>query len=68
MKSEGMKDFLNNFSLETFGRKWSNSIEAKICVICGEEVEGFKDKVSETEYSISGMCQKCQDITFEGGE
>ena len=36
------------------------------CPICkGKvEVDRFKDKLSADEWIISGMCQKCQDMTF----
>ena len=38
------------------------------CSLCGNESLKFKDRLSEKEYMISGMCQKCQDLTFEGEE
>jgi len=31
------------------------------CPSCKNPVEGFKDALSEKEYLISGLCQKCQD-------
>ena len=34
------------------------------CIGCGGEVEGFKDEISKKEYTISGLCQKCQDSIF----
>lgn len=37
-----------------------------ICTICKLPVEGFRDKISTKEYSISGLCQKCQDSVFGG--
>jgi transcription initiation factor IIE alpha subunit len=38
------------------------------CPVCGEEVEreDFKDELSRKEFDISGLCQGCQDKTFEG--
>jgi hypothetical protein len=39
-------------------------INAHICVDCGEKVTGFKDELSQQEYLISGLCQKCQDSIF----
>lgn len=43
-------------------------IAKKCCPICGAEikmgVENFKDEPSYKEYTISGMCQKCQDEVF----
>jgi len=35
------------------------------CATCGEPVGEFKDALSKKEYSISGMCQECQDSVFE---
>jgi endogenous inhibitor of DNA gyrase (YacG/DUF329 family) len=34
------------------------------CPTCGEEVGLFKDNLSEREFAISGMCQRCQDKVF----
>jgi hypothetical protein len=34
------------------------------CVICSGDAKYFKDVLSKKEYSISGMCQTCQDKTF----
>ena len=42
----------------------SKNIEAKVCNSCGKKVEGFRDKLSQKEYGISGFCQKCQDKVF----
>ena len=43
---------------------------AKNCCVkppfgCGKPIMGFKDKLSEKEYRISGLCQECQDKIFE---
>jgi hypothetical protein len=40
----------------------------KICVMCKGPVAGFRDALSEREYSISGLCQHCQDQIFGGDE
>jgi len=37
------------------------AVEDAVCPACGTKITGFKDKLSEKEYSISGMCQECQD-------
>lgn len=39
-------------------------INADICAMCGREASQFRDAVSAKEYSISGMCQQCQDSFF----
>ncbi len=40
------------------------------CPMCRANIiEGeFRDTLSKKEYSISGMCQKCQDKTFRSGK
>lgn len=32
---------------------------------CGGPVESFRDTLSQREYYISGLCQKCQDQIFK---
>jgi len=34
------------------------------CVTCEGEASSFRDDVSRKEYTISGMCQSCQDSLF----
>jgi len=34
------------------------------CVSCGCHADEFKDDISAKEYTISGLCQECQDIAF----
>ncbi len=42
------------------------SIEANICTTCsaGAPPESFRNAISQKEYTISGMCQACQDSVF----
>ena len=35
-----------------------------ICIICKERVGSFRDQSSRLEYSISAICQECQDSLF----
>lgn len=50
------------------GAKRVESIEKRCCVKppfgCGQPVGEFRDALSEKEYRISGLCQKCQDEIF----
>jgi 5-methylcytosine-specific restriction endonuclease McrA len=36
------------------------------CSVCGSEVNHctFRDLPSRKEFKASGLCQKCQDVTF----
>ena len=41
-------------------------IVSGLCPFCKAEIkeEDFKDEISKLEYSVSGLCQKCQDEVF----
>lgn len=51
-----------------FGRKRTDSIRSNICLVCGAPATEFKDELSRKEYTISGMCQDCQDKVFNSDE
>ncbi len=38
-----------------------------LCPFCSKKVDpnSFKDELSKKELKISGLCQECQDKTFE---
>jgi uncharacterized CHY-type Zn-finger protein len=50
--------------LNPSGRAPTESIQHDICTMCGKPALDFKDVLSRKEYTISGMCQKCQDDFF----
>lgn len=58
----------NKFIDMMTGGEHSKRIAAGLCTICRNPIGKFKDELSETEYKISGMCQKCQDSVFDIGE
>lgn len=59
------KPDLNKPAFKIFPKSMENIKENK-CPICGKDIkeEDFKDELSKKEYTISGMCQDCQDKTF----
>lgn len=59
-KSPEMTDTLERL----FGR--STAIKNNKCTNCFGDVDpdGFKDRLSEKEYTISGLCQECQDNLY----
>jgi len=40
------------------------AIQQNKCPTCGKPIGKFRDALSEKEYSISGICQECQDRIF----
>lgn len=57
---------IESFLEKLYGR--TSAITNDIClkppVGCGKPVSGFRDDISQKEYSISGLCQRCQDEIF----
>ncbi len=49
---------------ELFGVDRKEMIRLNRCVTCGNSAGEFRDPISEKEYTISGMCQNCQDSVF----
>jgi len=59
-----LQKFLDDFTQRNFGR----TISETQCVTCGStEVahDDFRDTLSRREFTISGMCQRCQDGVFK---
>lgn len=63
-KSPEMEKFIDETSKNLFGNKRTDSIENNKCVMCGRNANEFRNPISAKEFTISGMCQKCQDDTF----
>lgn len=61
-KSPEMTDLLES----VFRR--SSAITSNHCIPspigCGKPIGPFRDELSEKEYTISGLCQECQDKVF----
>jgi len=62
-KCPQIEEALDDLTSSVFGRPRTKSIEQNICVICGNFGK-FRDELSKKEFTISGMCQKCQDKVF----
>ena len=65
-KSEKVNEMLDRMSAREFGHFRSSSIRRDACTCCGGPAHEFRDALSRKEFSISGMCQKCQDSVFGG--
>jgi hypothetical protein len=64
-KSPEMNNLLETLSQTIFKRSRLACIKGGVCVCCGKPAISFKNKLSEKEFTISGLCQKCQDGVFE---
>lgn len=65
-KSPEMDATLDKFVRSVFSNAMGRqeSIEANLCAVCKGEALVFTDDISKHEYTISGMCQKCQDGVY----
>ena len=59
------KDQMLQLVADAFGLPGPKAKEEGKCPLCGNNVGAFKDALSEKEFGISGMCQKCQDEMFD---
>ena len=64
-KHPDIEKFLENIGGRSF------AIKANMCIGrplgCGKPVNGFTNDISRKEYTISGLCQACQDNIFGKG-
>lgn len=63
-KSPKIEKFLN----DVIGASRRDHIKANCCIPpplgCGKPATHFKDELSRKEFSISGLCQDCQDAIY----
>ena len=56
---------IDQFISSTFDVNRVKVIKADLCSSCGKAALEFTSERSLNEYSISGMCQSCQDEFFD---
>ena len=64
-KSEEVENLLELFSKTFLAQSRSEAFPSQTCVMCKGPATEFTDALSKKEYTLSGMCQKCQDNFFE---
>jgi len=62
-KSPGIESLLTQIA----GISRQEAARTMVCACCKKPLGKFRDELSQREWAISGMCQKCQDEVF-GGE
>jgi hypothetical protein len=58
-KSPEIDAFLTGLTATRYSRPLS--VQMGVCATCDGIAEEFRDDLSRKEYTISGMCQACQD-------
>ena len=59
-KHQGIEQMLSKLT----GVSRVGAVAEASCVTCKGEASSFRDSLSQKEYTISGMCQSCQDSVF----
>ena len=49
---------------QMMGKNRLDTVRENLCMTCDGYATEFKDEISKKEYTISGMCQTCQDRVF----
>ena len=66
-KAGPIEDLLETIS-QVLGTPRSVAFRDNLCVICSGDASAFKNELCEKEYSLSGMCQVCQNKFFDSEE
>jgi len=61
-------ELLKIFSKSDYRARYTYSKATNTCIRCGESARVFRDASARLEYSISSLCQKCQDELFDKNE
>jgi hypothetical protein len=61
-------EVMENLRNENYQIVYRNAKNKRICIICKQPADTFRDKSAKLEYSISALCQQCQDNLLKVGE
>jgi len=65
-KAPEITEFLDGFARSIYGISRQDAIRSNTCLNCRGEAVEFRSEKCRTEYTLSGMCQECQDDFFGG--
>jgi hypothetical protein len=58
-------DLMEKVANEDYQMVYQEAKNSKICIICKKPADTFRDRSARLEYSISAICQICQDNLFK---
>lgn len=50
-----------------YEKNYADAKARSSCIICGRQARNFRSAAAKLEYSVSALCQKCQDEYLNGG-
>lgn len=59
--NQAARNYRDSLAMEHFGMKASEAISQGVCVSCRQKALAFTTGVARTEYSITALCEPCQD-------
>ncbi len=63
-KHQDLAKLQDSLAIQLGGRTKEQAAKEHVCVSCQQPILCFRDRLSRTEYNISGLCQTCQDEVF----
>lgn len=66
-----MQTFTDDLTKRIYGKSNTDALSTDTCLSCNKAVtekSEFKNERSRREYTISGLCQTCQDEVFNSKE
>ncbi|MFZ1202495.1 MAG: hypothetical protein WAO07_20195 [Desulfobacterales bacterium] len=58
---ERTAELIRILSGPTMSARYAKARAARTCKICARPADDFRDKASAFEYTVSAICQNCQD-------
>jgi hypothetical protein len=56
------------FSRPTYRSDYATAKAGQTCIVCGRPAVRFRDPSARFEYTVSALCQECQDRLFYSRE
>jgi len=56
------------FSRPTYRSDYASAKARQTCIVCGRPAVRFRDPSARFEYTVSALCQQCQDHLFSSRE
>ena len=65
--TEKLQHLLDFFSCSAYKANYAAAKSTSTCIMCGNPAKNFRNASTRLEYSISALCQNCQDEFFKNG-
>ena len=63
-----LQELLDLFVEAKYKKRYATAKATGVCILCGKPAVVFRDSSARFEYSVSALCQSCQDECFKGNK